>query len=271
MWGIIPAAGRGTRMQPLGFSKELLPLGSRIANEAERPLAVSEYLVERMLIGGATKICFVISPGKSDILEYFGGSYGGAEIVYAVQPQASGLCDAIFRAAPLVGTDDQNLIGLPDTVWFPETAYRDVPSVDLSFILFPVARPELFDAVVIDGQRRVQEVQVKRPGADSNWVWGAIKLSTSVFGELHKLWLARNRDDEYLGTLVNAYLAQGGNAIGLKVGTSYCDVGTPSGYRDAVDSLNANAPRSELNPDRLLRQGCGANGDGTSAARHRSC
>ena len=29
MWGIIPAAGSGTRIQPLAFSKELLPVGSR--------------------------------------------------------------------------------------------------------------------------------------------------------------------------------------------------------------------------------------------------
>jgi glucose-1-phosphate thymidylyltransferase len=29
MWGIIPAAGRGSRIQPLAFSKELLPVGSK--------------------------------------------------------------------------------------------------------------------------------------------------------------------------------------------------------------------------------------------------
>jgi len=29
MWGVIPAAGRGSRIQPLAFSKELLPVGSR--------------------------------------------------------------------------------------------------------------------------------------------------------------------------------------------------------------------------------------------------
>ena len=46
MWGIIPAAGKGSRIQPLAFSKELLPVGSRFDGETERPLAVSEYLVE---------------------------------------------------------------------------------------------------------------------------------------------------------------------------------------------------------------------------------
>ena len=30
MWGIIPAAGAGSRIQPLAFSKELLPVGSRL-------------------------------------------------------------------------------------------------------------------------------------------------------------------------------------------------------------------------------------------------
>lgn len=76
MWGIVPAAGNGTRIQPLAFSKELLPVGSWIdANGAERPRAVSEYLVDRMVRGGADKICFVISPWKSDILRYTAGRW----------------------------------------------------------------------------------------------------------------------------------------------------------------------------------------------------
>jgi UTP-glucose-1-phosphate uridylyltransferase len=43
MLGIIPAAGLGTRIQPLAFSKELLPVGSRFIDGIERPKAVSEY------------------------------------------------------------------------------------------------------------------------------------------------------------------------------------------------------------------------------------
>ena len=76
MWGIIPAAGNGTRIQPLAFSKELLPVGSRFEGGTERPRAVSEYLIERMLHGGADKICFVISRWKFDILQYYGGEIG---------------------------------------------------------------------------------------------------------------------------------------------------------------------------------------------------
>src|SRR5436190_18574239 len=93
MWGIIPAAGAGTRIQPLAFSKELLPVGSRFDGAVERPRAVSEHVVERMLVAGATKLCFIISSGKSDILEYYAGRIGEASICYLVQPQPAGLCD----------------------------------------------------------------------------------------------------------------------------------------------------------------------------------
>jgi dTDP-glucose pyrophosphorylase len=237
MWGIIPAAGRGTRLQPLAFSKELIPLGSRIDNGTERPCAVSEYLLERMILGGADKICIVISPDKSDILGYFADSYGGANIVYTVQPQPCGLCDAVFRVHPLVTGDEPVIVGLPDTIWFPDSALTTLPDDVLSFLLFPVEQPEFFDAVVLDGTGRVAEIQVKRQNASSHWIWGAFKIPGGVFPALRRLWIARGCADEYFGTLINAYLAAGGTAMGIKAGTAYVDVGTLNGYRAAMALL----------------------------------
>jgi glucose-1-phosphate thymidylyltransferase len=236
MWGIVPAAGRGSRIQPLAFSKELLPVGSRTEDGIERPCAVSEYLVERLVCGGADKICFVISPGKSDIMEYFGASYGATPIVYVVQQRPVGLCDAVFSAQPVVDRDAPVVIGLPDTVWFPEHGLAELSDDILSFLLFPVERPEFFDAVVLDGDR-VVEIQVKQRSPDSNWIWGAFKMPGQVFEHLRQLWLARNRTDEYFGTLVNAYLAAGGQAAGIKAGQAYVDVGTLHGYRAAIGLL----------------------------------
>jgi glucose-1-phosphate thymidylyltransferase len=246
MWGVIPAAGRGSRIQPLAFSKELLPVGSRVDGDTERPCAVSEYLVERMLRGGADKICFVISPGKTDIMEYYGGSYGDAAIAYVVQPQPLGLCDAIFRAAPLIAAQESVLVGLPDTIWFPESGLADLPDDQLAFLLFPVEKPEFFDAVVLDEDGIVRNIQVKQAGAASNWIWGAFKMPGHVLETLRALWIERNRQDEYLGTLVNAYLAAGGGAVGVRSGRSYVDVGTLNGYRAAISLLaEAGATRGE--------------------------
>jgi dTDP-glucose pyrophosphorylase len=234
VWGIIPAAGRGSRIQPLAFSKELLPIGSRFDGPVERPRAVSEYLIERMVLGGATRICFVIAPGKSDILEYFGGDVDGVPVCYVVQPAAEGLCDALFRAAPLVGPDEPLVNGLPDTFWFPADGLARLPDDRLAFLLFPVDRPELFDAVVLDAEGAVEEIQVKSPQARSRWIWGAMRMPGRVYHGLRAAWLARERQDEYLGTLVNAWLAQGGMAAGVRAGGAYVDVGTLHGYREAT-------------------------------------
>jgi glucose-1-phosphate thymidylyltransferase len=238
MWGIIPAAGAGSRIQPLAFSKELLPVGCRVEEGGtERPRAVSEYLVERMILGGATRICFVISPGKSDILEYYGGNAFSAAVCYAVQPKPTGLCDAIFRALPMIHDEDQVLIGLPDTVWFPEDGLCALEDDELSFLLFPVEQPEQFDAVVTDRQGNVLEMQVKRRDPDSEWVWGAFKTPGRILRALYGIWLARDRRDEYAGTLVNAWLERGGSARGVRAGRAYVDVGTLHGYRKALQLL----------------------------------
>ena len=238
MWGIIPAAGAGSRIQPLAFSKELLPVGSRLDGVTERPRAVSEYLIERMIEGGAEKICFVISAGKSDIMEYYGGRFGSADFSYVVQPNPAGLCDALFRSLQLIHPDEQVLFGLPDTIWFPKNGFARLPDNVLSFLLFPVEEPQYFDAVVFDDENRVKEIQVKSNSASSNWIWGAFKMPGSIFKQLFDLWCERERRDEYMGTLVNAFLARGGDARAVCVGESYVDVGTLHGYREAIKLLS---------------------------------
>lgn len=245
-WGIIPAAGLGTRIQPLAFSKELLPVGTRYEGAVERPRAVSEYLLERMLYAGVNRVCFVISPAKTDIVTFFGGKIGPAPICYTVQQNPHGLCDAVFSALPFIAPEDHVYVGLPDTIWFPIEGFAFLPDGQFSFLLFPVSHPELFDSVMTDPNGRIEEIQVKRQNASSEWVWGAFKLTGRHFAGLHRLWMERNRSDEYLGTLVNAYLLEGGQAHGIKRGEAYVDVGTLHGYREAVRVLSSQPALHEL-------------------------
>lgn len=246
MWGIIPAAGIGSRIQPLAFSKELLPVGSYVSDGRERPKAVSEYLIERMVSAGVDKICFVISPGKSDIMDYFGGHVLSATIFYAIQPHPAGLCDAVFRAAPLISPQEDVCIGLPDTIWFPETALLNLPKRSLALLLFPVQHPDRFDAVITNDRDEVLEVRVKSSQIATNWVWGALRMPGFILKELRSLW--EERQDEYLGTLINEYLVRGGHAFGMRVGESYVDVGTLNGYREALRLLDSHVP-VEINGD----------------------
>jgi len=247
MIGIIPAAGEGQRIQPLGCSKELLPVGSRHINGAERPKAVSEYLVERMIAAGATQICMVISAEKSDIVRYYAERDYAAEIFYVVQKNPRGLCDAIFRAEPFAREHAQVLIGLPDTIWFPENAYRpalNFSDAEINLVLFPVLDPSAFDAVVCDDLGYVQRVEVKTKDAHSHWIWGAVTSTGPALHALKLLWEARHREDQFLGHLLNAYIDAGNLVRATHSGETYMDVGTIEGYHAAQDFLRGLSART---------------------------
>jgi hypothetical protein len=63
-----------------------------------------------------------------------------------------------------------------------------------------------------------------------------------ILRELHTLWRRPDRGDEYLGTLINAWLAEGGRARAVRAGEAYVDVGTLNGYREALRLLAAQQP-----------------------------
>jgi dTDP-glucose pyrophosphorylase len=236
----------------LGCSKELLPVGSQRLDGVERPKAVSEYLVERMIAAGATQICMVISAEKSDIVRYYAERDYAADIFYAVQKKPRGLCDALFRAEPFAREHREVLIGLPDTIWFPENAY--LPALELgdaaevNVICFPVLDPSQFDAVISDEAGFVSRIEVKKQETHSPWIWGALALSGDAFHHLKLLWEARHREDQFLGDLLNAYLNAGNRVRAILCGETYMDVGTLAGYHAAQDFLRELAGR-----DRALR------------------
>jgi NDP-sugar pyrophosphorylase family protein len=92
---------------------------------------------------------------------------------------------------------------------------------------------------------RVLAVEVKQPRPRSRWVWGAFKMPGAVLAELFLLWCERDQRDEYLGTLLNAYIAGGGEVRGVPAGRGYVDIGTLDGYRQALQLLGAARRGSE--------------------------
>jgi glucose-1-phosphate thymidylyltransferase len=221
----------------------MLPVGSvRDEHGIERPKAVSEFLVERMLNAGADRVCFVLSPEKTDIIPYYARHPAARRVCYVVQERPDGLCDALFRALHVMREDEDVLVGLPDTVWFPVDGYARLPPGELSFLLFSVDDPRRFDAVLTEPDGRVREIRVKSNQPATSWVWGAFRMPARIFRTLHALWSEPGRGDEYVGTLINAYLARGGQALGIPSGERYYDVGTVDGYRAAIDALNRPDP-----------------------------
>src|SRR5690606_40294750 len=124
-------------------------------------------------------------------VEYSGPRRQGAHGSYAVQGRPAGLCYAVVLAVPFVDGTEAVIVGLPDTIWFPADALRALPEDVLSFLLFPVERPEYFDAVVTDESGAVREIQVKEAHPSTHWVWGSFRMPGTVLQALHALWRRR--------------------------------------------------------------------------------
>jgi NDP-sugar pyrophosphorylase family protein len=65
---------------------------------------------------------------------------------------------------------------------------------------------------------------------------------------LHRLWLERGRQDQYIGTLVNEYINRGATVRAVRRGQRYVDVGTLHGYREAVNLLSRDDSQFDQQP-----------------------
>ena len=181
---------------------------------------VAEPLVERMLRAGATRLCFVIAPNQTHVLDKFGGAIGFAHVCYTVQTQRRGLNDAIFSALPLIHADEEVLVAPLDSIWFPEDALCTLPRGVLSFLLFR-AQSETDPAVVMDDYGYVREIRPETSAGSAAWTWRAFKAPVRVLRELHTLWMRRDRRDREIESLANEHFRRGGRARGVRAGASY--------------------------------------------------
>ncbi len=108
---IIPAAGFGTRLRPLtdALPKEMLPVGRYLA---------LERIVSELRHAGMTRIVFVLSPAKLNLIRArFGDSGDGVTFAYAVQAEMRGLGDAILCAEPFLTPGEPFIVALGDAVF----------------------------------------------------------------------------------------------------------------------------------------------------------
>jgi len=82
-------------MRPLSriTPKPMLPVG-------DRPLVA--HVADAAVAGGADDLIFVVSDSDGHLREYFGESYRGIPVTYAVQDPPAGTADAVRCAMPHV-------------------------------------------------------------------------------------------------------------------------------------------------------------------------
>lgn len=110
---VIPAAGKGTRMEPVSrvVPKELLPVGRKPA---------IQWVIEEAAGAGLTEIAIVLSPAKGLIFEYLADGDLEAELgvrfEYVTQERQRGLADAMWECRDFCSGEPFALL-LPDNIF----------------------------------------------------------------------------------------------------------------------------------------------------------
>ena len=174
--GLVPAAGRAERLQPLPCSKEVYPVGGR---------PVMDHVVERLRVA-CDRVRVVTRPDKPDVIEH--ARELGAEVVTGEPPTL-----AASISLGLVGLAESEvvLVGLPDTLWEPMDGFvqllaRLEDGADIVLGVFESDEPERSDVVVLDERGFVQRVHVKEPDPPGTLVWGCFTARVGALAGLER-------------------------------------------------------------------------------------
>lgn len=257
--GVIPAAGRATRMAPLPCSKELFPVGFRSAEDGSgiRPKAVGQYLLEHFRRSGAKRAYIVIRKGKWDIPEYFGdGQTLGMSLGYLIMNLPHGAPYTVDQAYRFV-QDATVVFGFPDILIEPEDAFPRIvahlesTNADAVLGLFPIDKPHLTDPIEFDDQGRIREIHVKPAHSDLRFTWAVATWRPSFTEFMHEHLAALEqaatgkaapRNELYMSHVIMAAIRTGLRVEGLHLpGAQYLDIGVPENLvralRTQLDSL----------------------------------
>jgi dTDP-glucose pyrophosphorylase len=231
-FGSIPAGGEGTRMQPLGFSKELLPVDGK---------AVIEHLIERMVLAGVDKIFVNISSNKSDIVQYISEKSPYADNCIFMVRERKGLLDGVVQPRPFLRGGNRLYFGLPDTIWFPKDGFQriDADSSDVSLGLFDSGTPEKFDAVYANKDGVVHSIVVKHPEPTTKWTWGIGSMAVDMIDTLLTIAEKIPSENVLMGEVLDRF-AKDHRVVSTKIAkSSYIDIGEPKQFRKVEDFVQS--------------------------------
>jgi glucose-1-phosphate thymidylyltransferase len=245
--GILPAAGLGSRLHPLPYPKELLPVFFATDDNGEslQPRVAAEYSLQAMRKAGIEQCVIVISERKMEIIRYFGdGRDAKMSLAYISQTTPLGLAHAIDLAYDWLA-DSYTCLALPDTIFEPSNAISIIcqeiiaKNADIVLGVFPTDKPERLGPVRFATDGTVTEVQDKPPQTDLRNTWGVVVWSPRFAQFLHeKINLEKNNllpESIIIGHVFHQAILAGlkVNAVFFSEG-KYTDLGTPEGISSFI-------------------------------------
>jgi glucose-1-phosphate thymidylyltransferase len=251
--GLIPAAGLATRLSPLPFSKELLPIGFGAGNKSHNliPKVVCHYLLEKMRLAGITRTYIIIREGKWDIPNYFGdGSTLDMRLAYLMMGLPCGVPYTLDQAHPFL-QDAIVALGFPDIFFEPDDAfvqllaYQAAKKIDVVLGLFPSDQPQKVDMVVLAEDGRIERIVIKAQRSDLRYSWG-IAVWTPVFSDFMHQYLAESKEkaihqpELFVGDVFNKAIQEGIKVEGVFISDKpFLDIGTGDDLLKAVRRWSA--------------------------------
>ena len=244
--GIIPAAGRATRLGKLPFSKELFPIGI----DKSQTKVVSSHLLESMIIANVDQLHVVIRDGKWDIPAYYGSKFNHKPVCYHLAEYSYGVPFTVNQTSPFT-KDHITLLGFPDILFEPKDAYRKLidelqqSDVPVALGLFPVTKPQKWDMVTLDEDNQVKKIVIKPKSGVYKFGWVIAAWKPEFTAHLNKFvqdLITENTDAELLknelhfGSAIISAMESGMKVKGVIFENGKClDTGTPDEMKLAHD------------------------------------
>jgi len=236
MYGVVPAAGEGTRLRPL---TDETPKG--MVAVAGRPLL--SYVFDRLLAVGVDELIVVVGYELGAITDFYGDSYRETPITYVHQREQLGLGHAIARcesvvSGPFVVLNGDNLLQRPQHAAVDRLAAEGVDAVLVSQ---QVSREAATKTGVIDTDgtqvRQVVEKPDDPPSQLSTTGWYV--LPTEIFTAL-ELCRPSDRGEYELAAAVSVLAAAGATVETVPLDGWRVNINTPAAV-DRVEQLLADA------------------------------
>lgn len=218
--GLIPAAGTGSRLGRLPFSKELMPIRSKGGGEKPGVVEVAiENAVRLLAENGIDRQYVIIRPGKWDIPSYLvNGRHLGADLSYLVASASPSVPHSLDTAHAFVHSSDVVLV-FPDIVFRPRDAIAEIVALrsdtgaDATLALVPSRRGDKVDMVEAGDSGEVRNITAKPGPGVAGWTWVAASWGTAFTQFLHDFLAnepaSRDGAELYVGDVLNAAIVAG--------------------------------------------------------------
>jgi glucose-1-phosphate thymidylyltransferase len=249
--GIVPAAGKGSRMASFFFPKELtlitLP-NNKICynNHSKFQRSLCEFALECLTYANINTAYVIINNNKYELINFLkDGQDFGLNLSYIYQPNTQGLPFAIDSAFPFIRHQCVSLV-LPDAIIEPSIALKQMLTLfknkkeDIILGVFEYKDPTELCQVVYDENYHVIRLYDKSSKVRIHNTWGMAAWRPRFNDFLHNyLKEVHTKHEISLAEVFNEAIAKGIEIVAHPLKNSvYIDIGSPISLRDAISFLS---------------------------------